>query len=188
MTMSKKIIFLLILSVFVWLGDAAAQGRRPVYIVNGEPYEGDALREIPPTEIENMEQLPANERTIARYGEDASNGVIIITLKYDTKAAFSADSVSFDRYVADRIKWDATDPVARVVYRFRVKSDGSVELTDLLESTDSRLRRKVVKAVEEAPRWTPAMKNGQPVETEHVLSIQLPEGRPMPPERAVILL
>ena len=124
----------------------------PVYIVNGERYEGDAFREIPPAEIERMEQLPADEQTIERYGSDASNGVILITLKYDSKAVFTADSLSFDRYVARRIKWDATDPVARVVYRFKVQCDGSVVLTDLLESTDGRLRRKVVKAVEEAPR------------------------------------
>ena len=147
----------------------SAQERRPVYIVNGERYEGDAFREIPPAEIERMEQLPADEQTIERYGSDASNGVILITLKYDSKAVFTADSLSFDRYVARRIKWDATDPVARVVYRFKVQCDGSVVLTDLLESTDGRLRRKVV-------------------ETEHVLRVQLPEGRAMPPERAVILL
>ena len=173
---------------FRTLRQLSAQERRPVYIVNGERYEGDAFREIPPAEIERMEQLPADEQTIERYGSDASNGVILITLKYDSKAVFTADSLSFDRYVARRIKWDATDPVARVVYRFKVQCDGSVVLTDLLESTDGRLRRKVVKAVEEAPRWSPATKDGRPVETEHVLRVQLPEGRAMPPERAVILL
>lgn len=166
----------------------AAQQRRPVYIVNGVLYEGDAFREIPPAEIESMEQLPADEQTVARYGEAASNGVIIITLKYDTKAVFDGGGQPFDRYVAARVKWDATDPVARVVYRFKVLRDGRVELTDLLESTDGRLRRKVVRAVAAAPRWSPATKNGQPVETEHVLRVQLPAGREMPPERAVILL
>lgn len=117
----------------------AAAGRTTataVCIVNGEPYEGDAFREIPPAEIESMEQLPADEQTVARYGDDASNGVIIITLKYDTKASFDGGGRTFDRYVAERIRWDATDPVARVVYRFRVLRDGRVELTDLLESTD----------------------------------------------------
>lgn len=166
----------------------AAQERRPVYIVNGAPYEGDAFREIPPSEIERMEQLPADEQAVARYGDAASNGVILITLKYDTKAAFGADSLSFDRYVARRIKWGPTDPAARVVYRFKVLRDGSVELTDLLESTDGRLRRKVVKAVAEAPKWMPATKDGRAVETEHVLRVQLPEGCELPPERAVILL
>lgn len=182
----RTILFLLVAAAVAL--PLSAQERRPVYIVNGERYEGDAFREIPPAEIERMEQLPADEQTIERYGSDASNGVILITLKYDSKAVFTADSLSFDRYVARRIKWDATDPVARVVYRFKVQCDGSVVLTDLLESTDGRLRRKVVKAVEEAPRWSPATKDGRPVETEHVLRVQLPEGRAMPPERAVILL
>ena len=179
----------ILLSLFVAVAlPLAAQQRRPVCIVNGEPYEGDAFREIPPAEIESMEQLPADEQTVARYGDEASNGVIIITLKYDTKASFDGGGRTFDRYVAERIRWDATDPVARVVYRFKVLRDGRVELTDLLESTDGRLRRKVVRAVEEAPRWSPATKDGEPVETEHVLRVQLPEGRAMPPERAVILL
>ena len=147
----RTILFLLVAAAVAL--PLSAQERRPVYIVNGERYEGDAFREIPPAEIERMEQLPADEQTIERYGSDAS-----------------------------------TDPVARVVYRFKVQCDGSVVLTDLLESTDGRLRRKVVKAVEEAPRWSPATKDGRPVETEHVLRVQLPEGRAMPPERAVILL
>ena len=167
----RTILFLLVAAAVAL--PLSAQERRPVYIVNGERYEGDAFREIPPAEIERMEQLPADEQTIERYGSDASNGVILITLKYDSKAVFTADSLSFDRYVARRIKWDATDPVARVVYRFKVQCDGSVVL---------------VKAVEEAPRWSPATKDGRPVETEHVLRVQLPEGRAMPPERAVILL
>ena len=155
----RTILFLLVAAAVAL--PLSAQERRPVYIVNGERYEGDAFREIPPAEIERMEQLPADEQTIERYGSDASNGVILITLKYDSKAVFTADSLSFDRYVARRIKWDATDPVARVVYRFKVQCDGSVVLTDLLESTDGRLRRKVVKAVEEAPRWSPATKAGR---------------------------
>ncbi len=184
--MKLRTIFLFCLAIAAL--PLAAQQRRPVYIVNGEPYVGDAFREIPPAEIEHMEQLPADEQTIARYGDAASNGVILITLKYDKKAVFAADSISFDRYIARRIKWDPTDPVARVVYRFKVRSDGTAELTDLLESTDGRLRRKVVNAVAEAPKWSPATKNGEPVETEHVLRVQLPEGRNMPPERAVILL
>ena len=136
----RTILFLLVAAAVAL--PLSAQERRPVYIVNGERYEGDAFREIPPAEIERMEQLPADEQTIERYGSDASNGVILITLKYDSKAVFTADSLSFDRYVARRIKWDATDPVARVVYRFKVQCDGSVVLTDLLESTDGRLRRQ----------------------------------------------
>ena len=91
----RTILFLLVAAAVAL--PLSAQERRPVYIVNGERYEGDAFREIPPAEIERMEQLPADEQTIERYGSDASNGVILITLKYDSKAVFTADSLSFDR-------------------------------------------------------------------------------------------
>lgn len=172
----RTILFLLVAAAVAL--PLSAQERRPVYIVNGERYEGDAFREIPPAEIERMEQLPADEQTIERYGSDASNGVILITLKYDSKAVFTADSLSFDRYVARRIKWDATDPVARVVYRFKVQCDGSVVLTDLLESTDGRLRRKVVKAVEEAPRWSPATRTAGRSRRNTCCACSSPKGAP----------
>ena len=90
----RTILFLLVAAAVAL--PLSAQERRPVYIVNGERYEGDAFREIPPAEIERMEQLPADEQTIERYGSDASNGVILITLKYDSKAVFTADSLSFE--------------------------------------------------------------------------------------------
>ena len=38
----------------------------------------------------------------------------------------------------------------------------------------------VLKALEEAPLWEPATKNGTPVASEGVLRIQLPEGKPLP--------
>jgi len=40
----------------------------------------------------------------------------------------------------------------------------------------------LLKALAEAPRWKPATKNGRPVESEGVLRIQLPEGKPLPGE------
>ena len=37
-----------------------------------------------------------------------------------------------------------------------------------------------MKALEEAPRWEPARKLGEAVESEGILRLQLPVGRPMP--------
>ena len=49
----RTILFLLVAAAVAL--PLSAQERRPVYIVNGERYEGDAFREIPPAEIERME-------------------------------------------------------------------------------------------------------------------------------------
>lgn len=80
-----------------------ARGQQPLYIVNG--VERTDMREIDPEIIERMEELPADEFTIAQYGERAANGVVIITLKYDEPARFVADTVGFARYIARQIKW-----------------------------------------------------------------------------------
>ncbi|WP_417015251.1 energy transducer TonB [Alistipes sp.] len=174
----KRMTILLLWGVFIALSvRAAAPKPKPLYIVNGKVAE--QIGDIPPEEIERVEMLPADEETIARYGERAMHGVMLITLRYDEPALFPADT-TFGNYIARQIRWDDDEPVARVVLRYTITEDGSVRVDDTLESTDNRLKRRVLKAVEEAPRWQPARKNGRPIASEGVLSIQLPEGRSMP--------
>ena len=141
---------------------AATPRPQPLYIVNGK--ETSEIRSIPPEDIENVEMLPADEETIARYGQRAAH------------ASFPADS-AFGSYIARQVRWDESEPTARVVLRYKITPDGETIVQQELESTDNRLKRRVLKAVAEAPRWHPAQKNGAPVESEGVLSIQLPEGR-----------
>lgn len=150
---------------------------KPLYLVNG--IERSNIDSIPPEEIEHVETLPADEETIARYGEKAANGVMLITLRYDTPALFS-DTTTFDRYIARSVRWDDEEPVARVVVRYTVAPDGRAVAGETLEATDNRLKRRVLKALEEAPTWRPAQKDGKAVASQGVLRIQLPEGRPMP--------
>lgn len=156
----------------------AATAQQPLYIVNGKPT--DEIASIPPADIEHVEMLPADEQSVARYGEGASNGVMLITLRYDEPARFEADTLSFNDYIARQVRWTDTDPVARVVLRYRITPEGETVVDTELEATDKRLKRRVLKAVEEAPRWRPARKNGTPVESEGVLHVQLPEGKRMP--------
>ena len=151
---------------------AATPRPQPLYIVNGK--ETTEIRSIPPEDIENVEMLPADEETIARYGQRAAHGVMLITLRYDRPASFPADS-AFGSYIA------------RQVLRYKITPDGETVVQQELESTDSRLKRRVLKAVAEAPRWHPAQKNGAPVESEGVLSIQLPEGRRMPRQAELVI-
>lgn len=153
--------------------------QRPLCIVNGAPTEED-IALIPPEDIERVETLPADEETIARYGAEASNGVILVTLRYDEPARFGVEGVSFGEYIARQVRWDADEPAARVILRYTVTPEGRTVIAAELESTDNRLKRRVLKAVEGAPNWIPAMKNGQPVASEGVLRIQLPDGKRMP--------
>ena len=89
--------------------------------------------------------------------------------------------------IARQVRWDESEPTARVVLRYKITPDGETVVQQELESTDNRLKRRVLKAVAEAPRWHPAQKNGAPVESEGVLSIQLPEGRRMPRQAELVI-
>ena len=83
--------YILILSA-LFAATLSAVAQRPLYIVNG--VETEEIESIPPDDIENIESLPADEETIARYGEKAANGVILISLRYDKPAIFEAGTTS----------------------------------------------------------------------------------------------
>lgn len=182
--------FLLFAGLFLLsTSDATAQSRKrlPLYIVNGERMSEEQVKGIHPKDIEDNHLLPADEQTIERYGHEAANGVVVITLRYDTPARFEIDgqTTNYSNYIADRVKWDDTDPVARIIISFKVKPDGTISDNDVLEATDKRLLRRIEKAMAEAPRWRPALKDGKGVETTHLLKVTLPKGRTMPRERVV---
>ncbi len=180
----KKIATYLLSATALLLSLQLHAQKRPLYIVNGKPTE--EISSIPPEDIEHTEMLPADEQNIELYGQRAAYGVILITLRYDEAASFPADS-TFSDYIAGQVKWDSSEPAARVILRYKIAPDGSTTIDQMLESTDNRLKRRVVKAIAEAPHWRPAQKNGKPVASEGVLRIQLPEGKPMPRQVELVI-
>ena len=144
------------------------------------------MRDIPEENIEHIDHLPANEESVAKYGERANNGVIIITLRYDKEAEFSGGKPLAD-YVGERVKWNESWGVARFVARYTILADGSFRLGEVLQSTDHQLRKRVLKVLQELPKWQPATKQGKAVESEYVLSIQLPKGKEMPKEPYIVI-
>ena len=163
---------------------ATAQTQTPLYIVNG--VEMDSVRHIPEKNIEHIDHLPANEESVAKYGDRANNGVIIVTLRYDREAEFTGGKPLAD-YVAERVKWPENFGVARFVARYTIEADGSFSLGSELESTDHQLRKRVLKVLQSLPKWQPATKQGKAVESEYVLAIQLPKGKEMPKEPYIVI-
>jgi hypothetical protein len=115
--------------------------------------------------------------------------VVVITLRYDTPAAFGMDGreQSYSAYIARQVKWESHEPVARVVISFKVLEDGTVQSDRVLEATDRRLLRRIQRAMEEGPKWRAAVKDGKGMESEHILRIMLPEGKQMPREGAILI-
>ena len=165
------------------LSGLSLRAQRPLYVVNGELRE--EIHSIPPEMIERIEPLPADEESIARYGEAASHGVILVTLIYDRPACFSEGD--FEEWIAARVDWDEGEPAARVVVRYEVTAEGRALWGEVLEATDKRLLRRVRKAFEEAPTWQPATKMGVAVNSTKMFNLTLPKGKRIAPERYIIL-
>lgn len=187
------IILLYAISLALWpTTGAVAQvftHRLPIYIVNGERMTEEEVRAIDPEDIVSNDLLPADEATIEKYGQDAANGVILITLRYDTEARFEVDGeeTNFSAYIARQIKWSEMDPVAQVVMKLEVGPDGVAREKEVLESSDRRLLKRIRTALNEAPRWVAARKDGEGITTQHILRITLPIGSKMPQKWAVII-
>ena len=91
---TMRIIFALIVSFLVFgLNTAAAQkrSRTPVYIVNGERMTEQQVKEIDPSDIVDNQLVTIDETIIEKYGHEAANGVVLITLRYDTPARVVVD-------------------------------------------------------------------------------------------------
>ena len=179
--MKKKFIlnfaFCILFSVSAW-------AQKPLYIVNG--VEMESVKHIPEKNIEHIDHLAANEESVAKYGERANNGVIVVTLCYDKEAEFKGEKSLAD-YVSERVKWPEEYGVARFVARYTILADGTFRLGSILESTDHQLRKRVLKALQSVPKWQPATKQGKAVESDYILAIQLPKGKQMPKEPYIVI-
>lgn len=161
-----------------------ASMQEPIYIING--VEQKSIKNIPADNIESTEELPINDQLIAKYGVRANNGVTIVTLKIDEPALFQ-NGESFNEYIASRVEWEKDEKAANIILRYTINANGELEIEKELSSTDNRFRRRVLQVVAGAPKWTPAIKNGEPVESEGVLNILLPKGKQLPREFELIL-
>ena len=164
-----------------------AWAQEPMYVVNGHVV--DSIKGIPHEDIQSIDVLPADEQTIARWGARASEGVILVTLRYDTPARFAVEGEdNFTQYLARRVKWDDSMPAERVSLRLLVDSEGHATIAEVLQVTSRSFLKRVSKAIASAPVWQPAMRDGEPTESIHLVNLQLPEGKSLPEERGIILL
>jgi hypothetical protein len=172
--------------VALLLGVGVAVAREPLYVVNGRVVA--SIEDIPHEDIERIDVLPANEDTIAEWGSEASEGVIIVTLRYDTAATFVAEGYdNFTDYLAHTVKWSDNNPAERVSLRLHIEASGRATISEVLQATSRNYLKRVERAIEEAPLWSPAMRDGVAVESIQLVNLQLPEGKSIPLEPAVII-
>ena len=169
------------------LCNVVVHARGPLYVVNGRAVE--SIDHIPHEDIRSIDVLAANEETIATWGAAASEGVILVTLRYDTPAQFSAEGIdNFTDYLATKVDWRDNMPAERVSLRIYVDECGKASVSEVLEATSRQYLKRVVRAIEASPCWSPAMLDGMAVATLHLVNLTLPAGKSLPREQVVIVL
>lgn len=175
-----------VITILAILCTVEAFGYKPLYVVNGVVV--DSIDDIPHENIEHIDNLPANEETIAEWGLEASEGVIIVTLRYDTEARFSyGDYNNFTDYLASTVHWDDTMSPERVSLRIIVDNTGRATISEVIASSSKQFLKRVTKAIDTSPLWIPAERSGAPVESQHLVNLQLPKGKHLPREMGIIL-
>lgn len=177
----------LLLGILLMLSTMTLSARGPLYVVNGTRVE--SIEHIEQSNIERIDVLPATEETIEKWGIEASEGVIIVTLKYDTPALFNAEGFNnFTTYLQHKVKWNKNMPAERVSLRITVDSEGRATIAKVLQSTSRQYQKRVERAIAMSPCWTPATKNGKAIESTELVNLLLPEGKQLPVEHGVIIM
>jgi N-acetylmuramoyl-L-alanine amidase len=164
----------------------------PLYIIDGEEKNEQAMNAIPPENIEKIEVLN-NEKVKATYGEKAKNGVVFIITKKNNYSApegksqvailktdkifsqvenqpkFPGGDSAWKNYLQKHL--DPTIPVTegwkagqyKVMVSFVVNKDGS--LTDITTENykDSKTALACIDLIKKGPRWMPAIQNNHTV-------------------------
>lgn len=178
---------LILATTLLIIGTISVSARVPLYVVNGTIVND--IDHIAQEDIERIDHLPADDETIAKWGLEASEGVILVTLRYDTPAHFSYEGVdNFTTYLIKSVRWSDKMEPERVSLRITVDSKGRTSISKVLQATSRQFLKRVESAISQAPLWTPAMRNGNAVESTHLINLLLPEGESLPVERGVILL
>ena len=177
----------LLLVITLLLGTLTVSARGPMYVVNGTIVEN--IDHIAQEDIERIDHLPADDETIAMWGLGASEGVIIVTLRYDTPAHFSSGDIdNFTTYLARNVRWNENMDPARVSLRITIDSEGRATISKVLQATSRQFLKRVEAAIKSSSAWSPAMRDGAAVESTHLINLLLPQGKSLPVERGVIFL
>jgi TonB family protein len=93
----------------------------------------------------------------------------------DKQPEFPGGLEGFGKYIANNIKYPATDRNAgiagKVILAFVVETDGSLSDIKAVRSPSKTLADEAVRVLSRSPKWTPAVKNNQVVRVAYVTPI-----------------
>lgn len=145
--------------------------RRPA-VNNDQPA---VRREEPATPDNNIsnddeeEDIVSEPHIVNTLPEDRVMDVV------EQQPQFPGGTPALINFLSQNIKYpavcEANGIQGRVVCTFIVERDGSISNVTVARSVDPALDKEAVRVIESMPRWTPGMKDGEPVRVKYTLPI-----------------
>ncbi|MGL2962203.1 energy transducer TonB [Flavobacterium sp. RSB2_4_14] len=84
----------------------------------------------------------------------------------------------FYKYISDNFRSPNVYnfPGGKEIVEFTIKTDGTVGNIKILKDIGYGVGEQIKKILQKSPKWTPAVKDGQPVECTYTLPINIPRG------------
>lgn len=167
-------------------------GEEPMLIVDGKTVTREDIQALPPESVANIVVMK-EEAAIKSYGENAKNGVIIITTKkrqeeldnepkqpdvfdvVEGMPQFPGGAAALMQYLSQNIRYPKEAMEAktqgRVIVQFVVEKDGSISGAHVVKSVNPQLDAEALRVVSAMPNWTPGTQNGQTVRVKYAVPI-----------------
>ena len=162
-------------------------GKQPIFIVDGVQMDEKQVKEISPDKIASISVLK-DKAAIDVYGQDAKDGVVVITLKekndngkgevfinVEEQPQFPGGAPKLLEYLSQNIRYPKeameADKQGRVIVSFVVRKDGSISDARVVKSVDEALDAEALRVINAMPNWTPGKQSGKAVNVKYSVPI-----------------
>ena len=171
----------------------AEDAKNPIVMLDGHRISYETLKRMDSEEIASVTVLK-DQPAVDQYGEEARNGVILVTTKHGVKelsVPVEQDEQTFDvveqmpeypggaqaifEFFAKNIRYPEAAAKAghqgRVIVTFVVMKDGSISHAKVVKSVSPELDEEALRVLNAMPKWTPGMQNGKAVNVKYAVPI-----------------
>ena len=174
--------------------------KKPIVLLEGHRITYETFTRMDPDEIASITVLK-DQPAVDQYGEEARNGVILITTKKGVEVftpveqnpeyfdvveqmpEFPGGAQALFGFVAKNIRYPKAAEDAgiqgRVIVTFVVMKDGSIGEVNVAKGVSPELDAEALRCVKSMPKWIPGKQNGEAVNVKYTipLSFRLPDAK-----------
>ena len=166
--------------------------KKPIVLLEGHRITYETFTRMDPNEIASITVLK-DQPAVDQYGEEARNGVILITTKKGVEVftpveqnpeyfdvveqmpEFPGGAQALFGFVAKNIHYPKAAEDAgiqgRVIVTFVVMKDGSIGEVKVAKGVSPELDEEAVRCVKSMPKWKPGMQKGQAVNVKYTMPL-----------------